>query len=295
MKTISFSVLTASLALAMALTFSACDGGGGSALVGRWDLVEGPAEGNPEVMELLSDGTGIVKEVSIYGRENKEGIAYKTENGRFYMTFASGDHDAESYSYKVSGSTLTLTKDDGTVLEYINVKKIKPPSFTNFTDPRDSKTYKTIKMPDGKVWFAENLNYAAEGSKCYDNKEENCQKYGRLYDWATAMEACSKGWHLPSKEEWEGLDFGNKTAGKKLKAASGWHSASGNGLDIFGFSALPGGHASSDRFSNYEIGGFWWSSSVSEHKAYTRAMYHDKDEYWELVKIEMLSIRCVKD
>ena len=77
----------------------------------------------------------------------------------------------------------------------------------DFTDSRNDKVYKTVKMPGLKVWFAENLNYAAEGSKCYDNEEENCQKYGRLYDWATALKACPKGWHLPSKEEWDGLRF----------------------------------------------------------------------------------------
>jgi uncharacterized protein (TIGR02145 family) len=29
-------------------------------------------------------------------------------------------------------------------------------------DPRDGKVYQTVKMPDGKVWFAENLNYTKD-------------------------------------------------------------------------------------------------------------------------------------
>jgi uncharacterized protein (TIGR02145 family) len=31
-----------------------------------------------------------------------------------------------------------------------------------FTDPRDGKRYKTVVMPDGKTWFAQNLNYTKD-------------------------------------------------------------------------------------------------------------------------------------
>jgi uncharacterized protein (TIGR02145 family) len=266
--------------------FFACDDGK-SALVGRWDLVVGSSRDNPEDMELLSDGTGIV---------DTKGITYKTESGRFYLAHPK---KAESYKYEVSGSMLTLTKDDGTILRYIDFKRKKPPSFTNFTDSRNSNTYKTAKMSDGKVWFAENLNYAAEGSKCYDNKEENCQKYGRLYDWAMAVKACPKGWHLPSEEEWKGLGIVN---GKHLKAKDwkGMNSfgfeAHWEGTDAFGFAALPSGNGFPDgRFDNVgEVSGWWGSSEDDSDGAYNIIVYRNETSGAYPDKCYFFSVRCIQ-
>ena len=128
-----------------------------------------------------------------------------------------------------------------------------------FTDERDKKKYKTVNI-GGFTWFAENLNYDAEGSKCYEDKPANCTKYGRLYNWETAKTACPSGWHLPSEVGRKALtDFAGESAGKKLKAKSGWQkdgNKSGNGTDNFGFSALP----------SYSDGsqGIWWSAGENE-------------------------------
>jgi uncharacterized protein (TIGR02145 family) len=80
--------------------------------------------------------------------------------------------------------------------------------------------------------MAENLNYQARGSKCYNDEPANCTAYGRLYDWSTAMIVCPPDFHLPSGEEWQTLvDFvgGDGIAEKKL-----WKGKSGKGEDTYG-------------------------------------------------------------
>ena len=112
--------------------------------------------------------------------------------------------------------------------------------YGTLTDERDGKTYKTVTI--GKqTWMAENLNYKTRYSFCYNNKAEYCDKYGRLYTWDFAMEACPAGWGLPSLEEFQVLVAtigGLSTAGKVLKSTEGWKDG-GNGTDDYGFSALP--------------------------------------------------------
>jgi len=137
-----------------------------------------------------------------------------------------------------------------------------------YTDMRDGKIYKTTKI--GKqIWMAENLNYEMKGSKCYDNEPVNCQIYGRLYDWNMAIKACPKGWHLPTEANFEALMETVNKSPKFLKATSGWNDFKGseeipgNGVDIYGFSALPGGAGWSDgSFYNGGKEGYWWHASL---------------------------------
>ena len=75
-----------------------------------------------------------------------------------------------------------------------------------FYDESDGTKYKIIKIGD-QVIMAENLaKRPAKGNYwIYDNKESNKVKYGYLYDWETAKTIAPKGWHLPTKTEWESL------------------------------------------------------------------------------------------
>jgi uncharacterized protein (TIGR02145 family) len=165
-------------------------------------------------------------------------------------------------------------------------------------DNRDGKKYKTVII-GVQTWMAENLNYDAKDSKCYDDKPENCSKYGRLYNWETAKEVCPDAWHLPSDEEWTKLTgFIGNNAGVKLKATSGWNSSS-NGTDNYGFSALPGGWRNSDgSFFQVDSNGSWWSATgYDSHNAYSRNVLYNGSVMGEYSssKFNLCSVRCVRD
>jgi len=170
---------------------------------------------------------------------------------------------------------------------------------SQITDLRDGKKYKIVKIGE-QTWMAGNLNYEEEG-KCYNNEPTNCQKYGRLYDWNTAMKVCPKGWHLPSKKEYIMLtDFvgGEETEGKHLKAKFGWK-YNGNGLDSYGFSALPGGYGNPDSSFRY-VGhyGYWWSASeYSRSHAYSHSIFYDYEYVSHSYndKSGLFSVRCIMD
>jgi len=173
----------------------------------------------------------------------------------------------------------------------------------SFTDKRDGKTYRTVKIGD-QTWMAENLNYKTGKSVCYDNKESNCRKYGRLYDWKTAMKACPAGWHLPSDKEWTALtDFvgGRDVPGTKLKSKIGWSTDKGYkaATDDYGFSALPGGGGYSDGdFDGAGGYGIWWSATEDLVEiVWTRDMGYTSEYVGRssLNESGLFSLRCSQD
>ena len=91
-----------------------------------------------------------------------------------------------------------------TLAEEVDTKsKVEKPTASSSNSQVASKI-----MKDGRRWTTKNLNVNVRGSYCYDDKDSNCSKYGRLYTWEAAKTACKRlgsGWRLPSDKEWEKL------------------------------------------------------------------------------------------
>jgi len=198
------------------------------------------------------------------------------------------------------------------------------------------QSYKTVVIGT-QTWMAQNLNYDVEGSRCYgDNtgsdSQGNCDTYGRLYNWADAMNidascnsktiaecvatvndkhqgVCPSGWHIPSNIEWRVLAIfvgGEETAGTKLKATSGWNDyngSSGNGTDDYGFAALPGGYGYPDSaFNGVGASGYWWNATeyteaYDGNTARNLGMFYDSELVVRNVnsKPYFYSVRCLQN
>ena len=242
-----------------------------------------------------------------------------SSNGDFRDGSTSTEQNPSHTCSKTGKSTvkLTATNDKGsntkTKTNYTTVNSGIDGGITThtFTDPRDGKTYKIVKIGT-QTWMAENLAYkTSNGCWAYNNNENNVATYGRLYNWATAKTACPSGWHLPSDKEWKTLEmylgmsqsqadnggWRGTDEGKKMKSTSGWKN-NGNGTNSSGFNALPGGARGIDgSFDGLGSFGDWWSSSEgfdtyawNRYLDYSDQVYRDDHD-----EAGGFSVRCVRD
>jgi uncharacterized protein (TIGR02145 family)/uncharacterized repeat protein (TIGR02543 family) len=227
-------------------------------------------EAAPYSLTLIAANGGTVSanpnKVS-YKAGERVAISAVPNNGYAFAGWTGGRTANADYA----ATTVTV---DSNITITANFKKSDAPSvaYGTLSDARDGKKYKTVAI-GGKTWTAENLSYQTpENSWCYDDKTENCVKYGRLYEWETAKKACPAGWHLPTRDEWNDLISaagGENAAHKRLKSISGW-SRTGNGTDVYGFSALPGGYRNHlgrrAKLEFEEAGneGYWWTATEGE-------------------------------
>ena len=137
-----------------------------------------------------------------------------------------------------------------------------------FEDPRDGIVYKNVKIGE-QTWFAENLAYNTNNNSSeieYD--PSHVAKFGRLYVWEDAAEACPPGWHLPSREEFETLLI--NTGGAGSEAFSQLIPGGSSGFSVL-FGGWRNNHGWDGNVGNYAY--FWSSSSDRPGRAWTLNLY----------------------
>lgn len=221
------------------------------------------------------------------------------------------------HSYENSGTheiVLEVIDTEG----YSNISDSKDIEVTNGTNEtaylfddrwvtetnQDPQVYGTVKIGD-QWWMSDNLNINSyQGASiqryCYRNDYSNCDDFGGLYKWTTAMAGnqqagakgiCPDGWHIPSESEWETLIayLGPGNAGDELKP---WGST-----DFFlTYSGVRNFNGSYRFLGQY---GVFWSStkmvSSSNAKAYTIKAISSSVESSIISQEYGYSIRCIKD
>jgi len=178
----------------------------------------------------------------------------------------------------------------------------------SFTDPRDGKVYETVTIGD-QVWMAENLAYAPTSGNYWAFRDDtaNVAIYGYMYDWLTAQDVCTPGWHLPDDDEWRKLsDFLGEDAGYKLKSTGTleegtglWREPNSGSTNQTGFSALPAGRRNSNGvFGLLGTYGRWWSASdnISDYGRSYWVSNTSNRLHRDIFDKEMgLSVRCLMD
>ena len=231
----------------------------------------------------------------------------------------SGDADLRSPDPD-SGGSVPYTKDDNGIPWNNDVT-----AYGTLIDPRDGQMYRTVEI-GMQTWMAENLSYqpSDDGSSwCYQNSDELCPKYGRLYTWSEVLAGatssagstggvvgiCPTGWHVPTVAEWSTLvafaendpRVGTENGARALKSTSGWNEDDPecSGRDLFGFRALAAGLRYFDGyFMNLGVLGFWWTTTETDasmaqccdmNSGFANVSCHEYD------KTVAFSLRCLKD
>jgi uncharacterized protein (TIGR02145 family) len=285
--------------LLLAVTLNACDGD---------SATFSPTEKLPTEVKNLKELEELKCDMSIIG----EKVSVESEN---YLYECDGEIWFKSYDQTELNSTSTKSSSS-TKAAYSPCLNTNV-SYGKVTDSRDGLVYRTVTIGT-QTWMAENLNYAAyldvpvywtekekfyssdSSSWCYDNDPANCEKYGRLYTWAVAMDSaaqfsttgkgyglngldldspsefvrgiCPGGWHLPSSEEWNRLFVAVGSRPEKFvshlrvrnvgpKFKSACGWDDGNGTDEYGFSIYPAGIGRFDNFQFFGEKARFWSST----------------------------------
>lgn len=283
-----------------------------------------------------SDGTGTN---GLYTSAILESIAIPNltilqmfQNVRSIVSQKSGKQQVPWESTSLTGdfyfnkAGIVLTENQSIKNENVTKMPMESEYAINNLSDIENRQYKTIKIGN-QVWMAENLsttklndgtpiplvtdndtwgNLTTPGYCFYNNKTQNGDMYGALYNWyaVNTGKLCPEGWHVPSDDEWTTLTMylgGESVSGSKLKetGTTHWIGSNTGSTNETSFTALPGGYRLFN-ISFYYSGrkGIWWSASEEDISyAWLRSMNVSSSNVVRNYssKENGLSVRCIKD
>ena len=147
-----------------------------------------------------------------------------------------------------------------------------------------------------QVWMCKNLDIDDGNGGITSNPAH--PEYGCYYTWEAAMRVSKtiKGWHLPSMDEWNEIAKCGRVHGAvKVTARQGWDDL-GNGLDEYGFMALPGGYYIGDELCyDGTWARFWTSDKANGDDAYVIDIVENQALLWGKEKSTRATVRLIKD
>jgi uncharacterized protein (TIGR02145 family) len=146
-----------------------------------------------------------------------------------------------------------------------------------------------------------------EGAYCdYGNEVGNGDIYGRLYNWyaiGDSRNIAPLGWRVATQLDgsYYLMPHGNANAAAELKetGTEHWVAPNTGAIDIYGFTALPGGFRDlTGQFDSLGyFGYYWYSFALDDNNALIFGLKYDSPDFYFSYadKHKGLSIRCVKE
>jgi uncharacterized protein (TIGR02145 family) len=194
-------------------------------------------------------------------------------------------------------------------------------SFTPVPMIAGGQTYSTVRIGD-QIWTAENMRHdaVAGNTYTYNDSAADVVTYGKLYDWAAAMEGstteseqgiCAAGWHVPSDSDFATLEEAVVADDSSVNwlLVDGWRGTDeGTQLKVdgsSGFEAKLAGYYEGGYYSRRLATYLWSSTTVGPSGSYAVSRYlstlSDNHIRNGMVfregndKANGYSVRCLKD